>query len=180
MPFEFQPTLRGHLVHLRPVSESDFESLFRVASDPLIWEQHPDKTRCEPEGFARFFRRGLESGGALLATDASTGETIGTSRYDGYDEAESEIEIGWTFLARRCWGGTYNSDMKRLMVDHAFRFVDRVVFMIGSENIRSQQAVLRLGAVRDGARLDPDGIEHFRYALTPAAWAGRDLNRAGG
>jgi RimJ/RimL family protein N-acetyltransferase len=171
MSFELQPTLRGRLVHLRPLVEADFESLFRVASDPLIWEQHPDKSRCQLDGFTRFFRSGIESGGALLATDLATGETIGASRYHGYDETASEVEIGWTFLARRCWGGTYNRDMKRLMVEHAFRFVDRVVFMIAPENVRSQQAVGRIGALRDGGPVTRDGFEHYRYVLTPVLWA---------
>lgn len=173
MTLDLQPTLRGALVHLRPLVEGDFASLFAVASDPLIWEQHPDKTRSTLPGFERFFGEGLASGGALLATEAATGEVIGTSRYDGYDASRGEVEVGWTFLARRCWGGRYNGEMKRLMLDHAFRAVDRVVFVVGVHNLRSQHAVLKLGAVLDGPFRKGAGPESYRYVLTRAAWDGQ-------
>src|SRR5688572_2601675 len=118
MPFDLQPTLLGPLVTLRPLTPADHDRLFAVAKDPLIWEQHPDKTRCRPDGFKAFFQQALDSGGALLAMDSGSGLVVGSSRYHGYDEAAGEIEIGWTFLARSHWGGRYNADMKRLMLDH--------------------------------------------------------------
>ena len=62
---------------------------------------------------------------------------------------------GWTFLARSHWGGEYNREMKRLMLDHAFRFVGRVVFLIDSANHRSQRATEKIGAVRAGTRYAP-------------------------
>lgn len=157
MTFELQPTLRGELVHLRPLRETDHDALFAVASDPLIWEQHPDKSRCTPDGFARFFDGAMESGGAFLVTDAVTGAAIGSSRYAGLDLAASEVEIGWTFLARQYWGGRYNAEMKRLMLAHAFRGVAFVVFRIDPANFRSQQAVLKIGATRIEDRTDPTG-----------------------
>lgn len=171
MAFEYQPTLRGPLIDLRPLRASDHTALFAVAADPQIWEQHPDKSRCEPDGFRRFFDGAIESGGALLATRAGTDEVIGTSRFHGYSASQSEVEIGWTFLARACWGGRYNRELKRLMVEHAFRFVDRIVFMIGPLNLRSQRAVLKLGAIRAGSRFDGNGTEKYRFTLAREAWA---------
>jgi len=56
------------------------------------------------------------------------------------------VEIGWTFLERAFWGGTYNREMKSLMLDHAFKFVDRVVFVVGENNLRSQRALQKIGA----------------------------------
>src|SRR6185312_15160356 len=79
--FDLQPTLRGNLVHLRPLRESDFEALFAVASDPLIWEQHPASDRYQEPVFRDFFRGGIESGGAFLVLDATTGAVIGSTRY---------------------------------------------------------------------------------------------------
>ena len=171
MAFGYQPTLRGPLLDLRLLREFDYEPLRVVASDPLIWEQHPDKSRCQPDGFRRFFDQALDSGGALLATKASSLEVIGSSRFHGYNEASDEVEIGWTFLARPYWGGTYNRELKRLMLEHAFRFVCRVVFLIAPTNHRSRGAALKIGATRAGSRVDGSGAESHAFQLTSEAWA---------
>ena len=162
--FDLQPTLRGELLELRPLRHDDFPALFAVASDPLIWEQHPASDRYREEVFREFFREGLESGGALLAVDRRSGEAVGSSRFHGYDEARGEIEIGWTFLARSHWGGRYNGEMKRLMLDHAFRFVNRVIFLIGVGNLRSQKAVEKIGASRVGTRT-ANGRDSYVYEI---------------
>lgn len=150
--FELQPYLVGDLLELRPLRPEHWDELFRVASDPKIWEQHPASDRYQEEVFREFFRGALESGGAFLVVDLQTQQVIGSSRYLGYDPAKKEIEIGWTFLARSHWGGNYNSEMKRLMLAHAFRFVDSVVFLVGPNNLRSQKALEKIGAVRIGGR----------------------------
>ena len=160
----WQPTLRGDLLALRPLRAVDHDALYRVASDPLIWEQHPAKERSEPDGFRRFFDESLATGGALLATDAQTGEVIGSSRYFGYDAEKREVEIGWTFLARSRWGGIYNGEMKRLMLDHAFQFVDSVLFLVGPKNFRSQRAVEKIGGVREGI-VHRSGRDHVVFRL---------------
>src|SRR5262245_56135073 len=127
MPFDLQPCLQGDLLELRPLRAEDFNALYAVAADPLLWEQHPASDRYRLEVFQGFFRDALQSGGAFIAIDRADGRVIGSSRYHGYDESRSEIEIGWTFLARSQWGGVYNGEMKRLMLRHAFRFVRSVV-----------------------------------------------------
>jgi N-acetyltransferase len=157
MPFDLQPTLKGDLVELRPLRPDDFDALYAVASDPLIWEQHPASDRYKLDVFKEFFRGALESGGAFLVLDRKDAHLIGSTRYFGYDEEKSEIEIGWTFLARSHWGGSYNRDMKRIMLRHAFRFVRSVVFLVGPQNVRSQKAVEKIGGVRDGTRTNPYG-----------------------
>jgi N-acetyltransferase len=167
MRVDLQPTLKGERVHLSPLRAEDFQGLYAVASDPLIWEQHPDKDRYREEVFRDFFAGALQSGGALVARDAVDGSVIGSSRFHGYDAAAREIEIGWSFLARSCWGGQYNREMKRLMLRHAFGFVDSVIFVIGPENIRSQKAVEKIGGRRRGSRLDDLGRERFVYVVTP-------------
>lgn len=143
--FELQPHLVGELLEVRPLRPEDWDSLFRVASDPLIWEQHPANDRYKEEVFRGFFREALESGGALVVLDRKTREIIGSSRYFGFDPEKKEIEIGWTFLSRVHWGGKYNAELKRLMLDHAFKFVDSVVFLIGPTNVRSQRAIEKIG-----------------------------------
>ena len=162
MPFDLQPFLKGQLLELRPLRPDDFHQLYAVASDPLIWEQHPAKDRYKEDVFQAFFREALESGGALIAIDSRNGQVIGSSRFHGYDQHKSEIEIGWTFLARSHWGGSYNREMKQIMLQHAFQFVASVIFVIGPQNFRSQKAVEKLGAVRVVSR--PDG--NFVYQIT--------------
>jgi RimJ/RimL family protein N-acetyltransferase len=166
MPFDFQPTLRGTLVELRPLRAEDADDLFAVASDPLIWEQHPVRDRYKPDVFGALFRESLASGGALTALDFKDGKIIGSSRFHAYDAQASEVEIGWTFLARSHWGGKYNKEMKQLMVRHAFQFVKRVVFLIGPQNQRSQMAIEKLGGVRVGSRPDAAGRDSYVYEMT--------------
>jgi RimJ/RimL family protein N-acetyltransferase len=167
--FDRQPTLEGRLVHLRPLKPDDFDALYAVAADPLIWEQHPARNRWKRDVFEAFFRQAIASGGALLALDAATGRVIGSSRYHGYDEAASRVEIGWSFLARVCWGGAYNGEMKRLMLDHAFRGVRTVIFKIGPNNMRSRRAVEKIGAVFAGLGTGTDGAPCVLYRLTAPA-----------
>ena len=169
MPFEFQPTLTSEILQLRPLRDDDFDVLYSVASDPLIWEQHPNSDRYELDVFRKFFDEALASGGALIALDRKDDRVIGSSRFHCYDLVRSEIEIGWTFLARSHWGGVYNREMKRLMLGHAFKFVDNVIFMVGATNLRSQRAVEKIGGVRIGSKRDPNGRESVIFRITRSA-----------
>ena len=166
MSFDLQPILRGELLGLRPLRPEDFHDLYAVASDPLIWEQHPSKDRYKEEVFKGFFREALESGGALIALDSKDGQVIGSSRFHGYHKEKSEIEIGWTFLARSYWGGIYNREMKQLMLRHAFQFVNSVIFLVGPQNWRSQRAMEKIGGVRIGSRPDGRGRDSLTYQIT--------------
>jgi RimJ/RimL family protein N-acetyltransferase len=172
MPFDLQPILEGKLVRLRPLRAEDFDHLYTVASDPLIWEQHPNRDRYREDVFRQFFQEAMQSGGALVAIDARTGGIIGSSRFHAYDPNLREIEIGWTFLARSHWGGAVNGEMKRLMLDHAFQFVDTVIFVIGPENYRSQKALEKIGGART-SREDPRGGSNVVYQITVSSFRAR-------
>ena len=167
--FDPQPCLVGELIEVRPLAAEDWESLFEVASDPLIWEQHPARDRYQEKIFREFFQEALKTGSAFVVVDRKTGKIIGSSRYFGFDPQKSSVEIGWTFLARAFWGGEYNRELKRLMLDHAFKFVDRVVFLIGVTNFRSQKALEKIGGVKIGRRDKPDLrgniVENFVYEI---------------
>jgi RimJ/RimL family protein N-acetyltransferase len=175
--FDSQPVLKGELLELRPLRAEDWHDLYAVASDPLIWEQHPDDRHLEAV-FEEFFRVAMASGGALVAIDASTQRVIGTSRYHGYDAKKNEVEIGWTFLAKSHWGGTYNGEMKRLMLQHAFQVVDRVLFIIAPENLRSQRAVEKIGGLRAASRPDGSGGENYVYSITLRNSAARSSSKS--
>jgi RimJ/RimL family protein N-acetyltransferase len=168
MPFNLQPTLEGKLLSLRPLQPEDFQELYAVASDPLIWEQHPNSDRHELEVFKEFFKGAVDSGGALVAIDAKDGRITGSSRFYEYREQESEVEIGFTFLARSHWGGAYNGEMKQLMLRHAFEFVENVIFVIGLENFRSRRAVEKIGAIYVGTQV-VRGYERVVYRITKNA-----------
>jgi len=150
LAFELQPNLKGELIELRPLKPQDWDDLFAVASDPLIWEQHPESDRYKEDVFKVFFREAMESGGAFVIIDRKNQQIIGSTRFYGYAPEKSEIEIGWTFLARNYWGGRYNRELKDLMLTHAFKFVENVVFLVGENNVRSQRATEKIGGIRSG------------------------------
>jgi len=145
MIFNCNITLQNEWVTATPLQAADFDILYHAASDPLIWEQHPNKNRWQRTEFTNYFKGAMESGSAFLVRDTASGEVIGSSRYV-YDEAQQILSIGYTFFIRPHWGGGYNRALKKLMLDHAFRYVDTVYFYIGAVNKRSQIAIERIGA----------------------------------
>ena len=164
MEFDLQPTLTGELIALRPLRAADFDELYRAASDPLIWEQHPHPDRYKAEVFRNYFDGAISSGGAFAIIDRASGAIIGSSRYWNL-QPPLEVEIGWTFLERRFWGGQYNGELKALMIAHALRFVDRVVFVVGENNVRSQKALEKIGARFVGLSERPGNVV-FEIART--------------
>jgi len=160
MTFDLQPTLENESVKLVPLKEVDFETLYQVASDPLVWEQHPNKDRYKREVFENFFKGAMESGGAFLIYDKKTGKAIGSSRFYFPDERADTVAIGYTFLAKDHWGTTFNRAVKDLMLEHAFKFAETVHFHIGAENFRSQKAIGKLGAVK----IDEKEIRYYGEA----------------
>lgn len=153
MSFDLQPTLKNEVIKIEPLRPGDFELLYAVAADPLIWEQHPQKERYQRPVFESFFKTAIESGGAFRVIDGVTGELIGSSRYHDLNEMERKVEIGYTFFARSRWGGPHNRSLKTLMLDHAFRFVDRVIFKVGVNNWRSRKAMEKLGGLYIGQEM---------------------------
>lgn len=173
MSFELQPTLEGPRLYLRPLRPDDFEALYAVAADPLVWEQHPNHDRWQRPVFEGFFADALASRGALLVTDRASGVVVGSSRFFGYDPSLGEVEIGWSFLARSHWGGSYNREMKDLMMRHAFQWVDHVLYLVGPGNLRSQKALLKLGASHVGQRNNSAGRPSEAFIITAAQWLAR-------
>ncbi len=172
--FDLQPTLEDAIVILRPLKEEDLDDLYMVATDPLIWEQHPSKDRCRRDVFELFFKDGIASGGAFAVIDKKTGQVIGSTRFYCINEVENAIEIGWTFLARGYWGGRFNQAMKKLMMDYAFQFVDNILFYIDENNLRSQRAVEKIGGERitslDGVNLEIRPNASVVYHITRETW----------
>ncbi|MCF6131325.1 GNAT family N-acetyltransferase [Flavobacterium wongokense] len=158
MAFDLQPSyLQDDLIKLIPLEESDFDRLFEVASNPRVWEQHPNPNRYKLEDFTNYFNGAIESKGAFLVVDAKTNETVGCSRYYDYNEADNSVLIGYTFIGTKFWGTGYNKSLKKLLLDYAFQFVDKVYFHIGAFNIRSQKAIEKIGA----QKVDEFEVEYY-------------------
>lgn len=152
-----QATLENENVKLVPLNPNDFEELFSVASDQKIWEQHPNKDRYQREVFEKFFQGAIESKGAFKIMDKSSNEVAGSTRFYDYNPAENSIFIGYTFYATKFWGSKLNPQVKKLMLDYIFQFVDKVNFHVGKDNIRSQKAMEKLGA----KKVDEVNVAYF-------------------
>ncbi|PST83586.1 N-acetyltransferase [Pedobacter yulinensis] len=174
LPAKLRVPLYDKLVRLQPLSQEDFEPLYQVAADPLIWEQHPNRDRYKKEVFQIFFQGALESGGAYLIMDQLSGEIAGSTRLYDFDPENNSICIGYTFIARKFWGQGHNPAAKRLLLDHIFDTVAEVHFHIGAENLRSQIAIGRVGARKIGEKHVAYYGEapklNFIYQITRKQW----------
>jgi RimJ/RimL family protein N-acetyltransferase len=170
---DFQPTLTGPSVIVRPVLAGDWAELFAAGSDPEIWKVHPVRDRHTEAGFRKFFDSAVDSKMGFVFVDRATDRLIGSSRYYGYQPELSEIEIGWTFITRSHWGGAANREVKRLMLDHAFAFVDTVIFWVGEQNWRSQGAMTKIGGVRRDGLLTRElsgAAPYFIFEITKSRY----------
>lgn len=175
MNFSVQPVLENEEFQLIPLRQGDFESLYEVASDPKVWEQHPNKDRYKREVFEKFFTGAMESKGAFKIMEKATGNVLGSSRYYDFDEENNHIFIGYTFYGTKSWGKGINPKVKKLMLDYIFQFVDKVHFHIGKENFRSQTALERLGgqkiAEEEVAYFAEPTRTNFVYEIKKEDWA---------
>jgi RimJ/RimL family protein N-acetyltransferase len=166
-----QPTLTNEFVQITPLKTSDFDALFAIASDELLWEQHPEKDRYKKEVFLIFFQEAITSKSAFKVVDVKTGTTIGSSRFYEYNEDEKSVAIGYTFIDRKYWATPYNRALKNLMINYAFQFVENVIFHVGDTNFRSQKAVEKLGAILTETVTNKEtGRTHFVFTLTKKSW----------
>lgn len=165
--------LEDDILKIVPLFETDFDRLFEIASDPLIWEHHPTSNRYKKEIFKIYFDGAISAKTAFLIMDKSTNKIIGSTRYYDYKVENSSIAIGYTFLSRQYWGGLYNKSSKKLLIDYAFQFVDKIYFHIGATNIRSQLATMKIGAKKVG-EVDFDyygrKLLHFEYTISKTEW----------
>lgn len=174
MIFDLQPTLENDLIKIVPLKDDDFTKLYAVASDPLIWEQHPNKDRYKRAVFENFFKGAMESKGAFIVYDKATENIIGSSRYYELNEENNAVAIGYTFIGREFWGKGHNAALKKLMLDYAFLFVDKVFLHIGATNFRSQKATEKLGAEKIGEHevaYYGEAVKwNFIYQIDKAMW----------
>lgn len=168
---DLQPTLTHELVLLRPLLEDDFDDLYQVASDKLLWEQHPNSDRYQKEVFEDFFEKALDSKGAFVIIDQKNKNIIGSSRFYDFNSNEKSIIIGYTFIDRKFWGTAYNKTIKKIMLDYAFESIDTVYFHVGKTNFRSQKAMEKLGGKIVSYTTAPNGTtDNPVYAISKEEW----------
>ncbi len=180
MNFSIQQVLENEKAILLPITEADFDEIYAVASDPKVWEQHPNKDRWKKDVFQNYFEGAVQSKGAFKIMDKATGETAGSTRFYDYDEKDNSIVIGYTFYATKFWGTGFNPSIKKLMLDYIFQYVDKVYIHVGATNIRSQIAVGRLGAIKIMEKTvayhgEPPKL-NFIYELPKESWFAKASN----
>ena len=158
MEFSIQPNLENEKYQIIPLKQGDFELLYEVASDPEVWEQHPNKDRYKRTVFQKFFDAAMESNGAFKIVEKATGLILGSSRFYDYNESDNSIFIGYTFYGIHSWGKGINPQIKKLMLSYIFQYVDKVNFYIGKDNLRSQIAIEKIGAKKvEEKKVDYEG-----------------------
>jgi RimJ/RimL family protein N-acetyltransferase len=173
----WQPqNLENNFVALVPLTEQDFERLYSVASDPLVWQQHPSANRYERNVFQEFFAEAVKSKTAFLILEKNSGAVIGSTRFYDYNEAQNSVAIGFTFLARNYWGGKYNRAVKELMLNYAFTHVDKVIFHIGATNTRSQIATSRFGVIKTSEFIVEGDRLSYEYTVNKDTWTAMQAN----
>ena len=143
----FKSHFEDSSISLLQIKKENFEELYLVASDPIIWEQHPENDRWKKEKFSIFYKNGLQNKfGFLLIFDKHKNKIIGSTRFYSYDKIDKAIRIGFTFISQEYWGTSINFQVKKMMLDYTFKYLDKVYFDIGINNFRSRKAVEKLGA----------------------------------
>ena len=150
-------TLRGAYLTLEPIEERHAPDLFVAMQDEevcryLAW---PPPTRLEEtHAFVRDAREVMACGQSLVFAQVwnETGRAIGSTRLLDVRPADRQVEIGATFLARAYWRTPANTESKLLLLSHCFEKLGcvRVALKTDGRNVRSQEAIARLGAVREG------------------------------
>lgn len=166
-----QPTLTNDLVQIVPLSENDFDELFAIASDELLWEQHPEKDRYKKEVFYKLFKKIIDFNSGFKIIDVKNGNVIGKTSYYDFNESEKSVAIGYTFIDRKYWATPYNRSLKNLMINYAFQFVEKIIFHIGETNFRSRKAVEKLGAtLTETIFVSETQKTHVIYKLEKKNW----------
>lgn len=175
-------TLEGHGVRLEPLDHSHHDGLVAAARDGELWRLWFTSVPT-PEGTADYIAHALDGqrAGDMLpwaVCDAASGRVLGTTRYHDIIAAADRVEIGWTWYAAS-WQRTHvNAACKRLLLGHAFDTLGAGVVGLRTDtfNFRSQQAIERLGAKRDGVMrhhfLRPDGSarDSVLYSILRHEW----------
>ncbi|ESU30144.1 hypothetical protein G3A_23625 [Bacillus sp. 17376] len=149
-------TLEGKTVKLLPMETSQLDGLWEAGQNQSIWEFTSSKVRSK-EDMKKVIEAAMverEKGTQIpfIVLDNKSDKIVGSSRYLDISEAHKSLEIGWTWYSPDYWRTSVNTETKLLMLQHAFEKmeVNRVQFCTDYRNVRSKNAIARLGAQKEG------------------------------
>ncbi len=150
-------TLQGRWARLEPLALAHAAELFEVAQEPEIWAYMPVPTPRRVDDVRAWIQDALamQARGSVLPfaiTDHATNQAIGSTRYLDISEHDRHVEIGWTWLGKNFWRTPINTECKYLLLQYAFETLGciRVSLKTDLRNERSQRAIERIGAQREG------------------------------
>ncbi len=174
--------IEGNTITLVPLEMKYKEQLYEAINNPDVWKYtwREVKTFDDIEQMLLIAVQNKDDGKQLPFTvkDKLSGEVIGTTRIGDIDIANRNVEIGWTWLSPSVWRTKVNTECKFLLLHYCFEELKvlRVQFSISGQNIRSQKAVERIGAVKEGTfrkhRVKADGTIHDNifYSIVDTEW----------
>ena len=175
--------LEGARARLEPLAEGHLPALVARCADPALWEFTFQANPFANEAGAREYLASAladPTGHPFAIVDRATGLAIGSTRYLDVVPEHRKLEIGWTFLARDVWRTGMNHEVKLLLLSYAFETYGaiRVQFKADASNMRSREAIERLGATYEGTLRDcrvrpdgePRGISYF--SVLAREWPG--------
>ncbi|CAI6241227.1 GNAT family N-acetyltransferase [Bacillus subtilis] len=148
--------LTGELIRVVPMDKSHIQGLYEAAKDENIWAHLPKTitTLHDMEAFVEEALQTKECGTEFpfVIIHRESGKIVGTTRFLYMSSASRSLEIGWTWFHPSVWGTSVNSECKYLLLQYCFERLNtiRVQFKTDERNIRSQKAIERLGAVKEG------------------------------
>jgi RimJ/RimL family protein N-acetyltransferase len=182
-PDRRQGVLEDRTVRLEPLEERHAEDLYEAGREPSIWTYMPRgplRSVEESREMIRSVLRSSRDGSAwpFATVEISSGRAIGSTRYFDIRPEHRGLEIGWTWLGVAHQRTSANTECKRLLLEHAFDVLDalRVQLKTDARNLRSQRAIERIGAVREGVlrahMVMPDGFvrDSVMYSMTREDW----------
>jgi uncharacterized protein len=182
-PWLAAPTMRGKHVLLAPLDLSHVEGLFRATDDDEVYRYLLRPRPASPAELVGQVREALRQSALgqrvpFVQLSTATGEVVGATSFYAPDPVNRRISIGYTFLGRPWWRTGVNTEAKLLLMTRAFEELAavRVEWETDLDNTRSQQAIQRLGARREGVlrrhRMRPDGAwrDTVLYAMTDGEW----------
>jgi len=162
--------LENKIVKLRQTKEEDFEDLYKQGGHPIIWEQHLEKDRHKRDKFLEYFNSGIKNEfGSLTIINKKNNKIVGLTRIYDFKEEDLSVKLGYTFIGKEYWGSNINYNVKKLILDYVFSFLNTVFFDVFEKNIRSQKSVMKIGGI-----LNKINSNKHKYILTKKDWSQLD------
>jgi RimJ/RimL family protein N-acetyltransferase len=164
--------LENEVIFLRQTLREDFEDLYIQGGHQIIWEQHSEKGRYKKDKFLEYFNSGIKNEfGSLTIINKNNNKIVGWTRLYDFKEEDLSVKLGYTFLGKDYWGSNINYNVKKLILDYVFSFLNTVYFDVYEKNIRSQKSVMKLGGI-----LNKINSNKHEYILTKKEWSKWDSN----